>query len=281
MLKRLPVGVPTFAKIIEGNYLYVDKTRLIYELVSPPTGAYFLSRPRRFGKSVLISTLAEIFSGNKELFKGLALYNLDYEWTEYPVIRLDFSRIQARSAAELELGLKRFLQRVARKHGITLYDDPLPLLFDELLYQLSDKGNVVILVDEYDKPLIDNLANLEEAVLIRDLLKRFYGIMKGADEHIRFVFLTGISRFSRVGVFSDLNNLFDISLDDKFATLTGITQEELETNFADHLTQYATEQSIFRVSILEKIRHWYNGFCFSANGAAVYNPFSLLVFFSR
>ncbi|MBV7336521.1 AAA family ATPase [Chloroflexi bacterium TSY] len=280
MLKPLPVGIQTFRDIIEGGYLYVDKTALIYELIRHPKGVYFLSRPRRFGKSVLLSTLNEIFIANKELFKGLDLYQRNYDWTEHPIIRIDFSRIRVRSATDLEQGLQRFLLRIAREHAISLSDYPLPELFDELIYELSSKGKVVILIDEYDKPIIDNITNSEEAIRIRDVLKSFYTIIKALDEHIRFVFLTGISRFGRVGVFSDLNNLRDISLDDAFATLPGITQTELEQDFVDHIQTFAEQEETTTEALLARIRHWYNGFPFSRKGEAVYNPFSLLLFFS-
>lgn len=280
MLKPLPVGIQTFKDIIEGGFLYVDKTLHIYELIRYPKGYFFLSRPRRFGKSVTISTLAAIFSGNRELFKGLWLYDSDYDWQSYPIIRIDFSRLQARTVDELEQNLKRFLQRLAKEQGITLGDHGLPGLFDELIYELSSRGKVVVLIDEYDKPIIDNINNVEEAIRMRDLLKSFYSVIKASDEYIRFALLTGISRFSRVGIFSGLNNLRDISLSDGFASIVGITQAELEDNFSDYLSDCAEQLALSVPELLVEIRHWYNGFRFSGTGESVYNPFSVLFFFS-
>lgn len=280
MLKPLPVGIQTFSDIIEGGYLYVDKTPLIYELIRYPKGTYFLSRPRRFGKSVLVSTLNEIFSGNKELFKGLDLYDSDYRWHEHPVIRIDFSLRVVSNAEQFEKTLDYFLQEIADANSLTLRGFDYQTRFANLIAQLGKRDRVVILIDEYDKPLIDNVTDVDTAVQIRNVLKGFYGVIKGMDEHIRFVFLTGISRFSRAGVFSGLNNLRDISLDDQFATLTGITQSELEENFDEHIQTYSAEEQLSAQTLLEQIRHWYNGFQFSGRGEAVYNPYSLLLFFS-
>ncbi|MCD4738665.1 MAG: AAA family ATPase, partial [Anaerolineae bacterium] len=281
MLKPLPVGISTFRDIIEGQFLYVDKTREIYELVRYPKGVYFLSRPRRFGKSLLISTLKEIFEGRRELFAGLWIYESAYRWEEYPVIRIDFSQLKVATAAELEQGLMEYLDRIAQQHHVELRGSAYYLRFSDLIRQLAEKGKVVVLIDEYDKPLVDNLQNVEEARRIREVLRGFYTILKGLDEYLRFVLLTGVSKFSKVGVFSGLNNLDDITMSPLFATLLGITEAELRSYFADYLQSLSAERKLSSEELLQQVRHWYDGFCFAADCQPVYNPFSLLKFFKH
>ena len=275
-LKPLPVSTSTFRKIIQGDYLYVDKTKWIYELIREPFGVYFLSRPRRFGKSLLISTLDEIFQGNRELFQGLWLYNSPYQWEQYPIIRIDFGRNPVQSAAELERSIQRILQRLARQHQVKLGEGSCAEQFDDLIFELSTQNQVVILIDEYDKPILDNIENLEEAKRIRRVLKGFYGVIKGMDEYVRFVFLTGVSKFSQVSVFSDLNNLEDLTLVPAFSALLGITQAELERDLRPYLQDFAGRQGDSLTTLLAQFRFWYNGFCFSDACQLVYNPFSLL-----
>lgn len=214
-------------------FYYVDKTQYIYELVREAKGIYFVARPRRIGKSLFVSILDEVFRGNRELFQGLWLYESDYRWETHPVIRLDFSSNPVKSAEELEQVMEYENQRISRECGLTE-----PLLgfdyksrFQDLIRQLAQTNQVVILVDEYDKPLIDNLENLEEAIRIRDVLKAFYTVIKALDRYLRFVFITGISKFSKVGVFSTMNNLEDMTMDPAFATALGITEDELQTYF--------------------------------------------------
>ena len=279
--KPLPIGIQTFRNIIEGNYLYIDKTRWIYDLVRNPQGVYFLARPRRFGKSLLISTLAEIFLGHKELFQGLYLCNTNYQWTTHPIIRIDFSRETVQTAQALSQSIQRTLQRIAQRHQVTLTGNNHLQQLEDLIYTLANKNKVVILVDEYDKPILDNIHNLTEAKQIRETLKGFYTVMKSMDAYIRFVFLTGISKFSKVGVFSGLNNLNDISLDDRYAAMLGITQEELQTYFVDRLPALATHEGTTQTQLLSQIRYWYNGFCFSRHCQPVCNPFSILLLFDK
>lgn len=277
-LKLLPVGIPTFRDVIAGGYLYVDKTELIYELIRNPKGIYFLARPRRFGKSMLVSTLLEIFSGNRELFRELWLYESPYAWESHPVIHLDFNIYSGRSAQELENNLRYFLQKTAAEHEVVLPTASLTIQFAELIYTLANKyqKQVVILVDEYDRPLIDCLTNVEEAKRIRDFLKGFYRVLKSSDAYLRFIFLTGISKFSKVGIFSDLNNLQDLSMDDRFAALPGITQRELEAAFQPYLPAFAQKKGITVAELLEQIRFWYNGFRFTKAPVSLYNPYSLV-----
>ena len=198
MLKPLPIGVQSFRKLITGGYLYVDKTKWIYEMVKYPSGLYFLSRPRRFGKSLMVSTLTEIFLGNRDLFKGLWIEESDYQWQTHPVIRIDFSHERVSDAQTLQVVISDYLSEIAQSYGLTLPTGRYIKQFRHLIRQLSAKGQVVILIDEYDKPIIDNLLNVEEAKKIRDVLKGFYTVIKAMDAQVRFVLLTGISYLSKI-----------------------------------------------------------------------------------
>lgn len=279
MLKPVQASSYTFRSIIEGGYLYVDKTQYLHQLVKGTIGIYFLARPRRFGKSLTISTLEEIFRGNKELFRGFWLYESDYSWQKHPVIRIDFGRLPAKSAEELQSRIARHVQRIARDFGVTLEDGPFDLLFDELIVKLAQERQVVVLIDEYDKPILDNIDNLPEAGRIRDTLKQFYTVLKSLDQYIRFVFITGISKFSKVGVFSGLNNLTDLTMSPLFATALGITEEEIARDLSAHVAVLARKEGLSEEALLAKMRLWYNGFCFVEGCANVYNPFSTLQLF--
>lgn len=263
-----------FRDIIENGYLYVDKTRLLYELVHYVKGVYFLSRPRRFGKSLLLSTLEEIFRGSKELFEGLWIYKSDYPWQIYPIIHIDFSRYQVRSVAGLEERIQLYLQQIAQDYGVTLIDGPFDVQWVDLIRKLSQEAQVVILIDEYDKPILENIHTLPEARAVRDTLKSFYGVIKSMDAHIHFVFITGISKFSRVGIFSDMNHLDDLTMDPRFATLLGFTEEEVKDNLWEHIVEFARSEEITPHELLDKMRAWYDGFCFVERAQQVYNPFS-------
>ena len=275
----LPIGVQTFPDIIRGEYLYIDKTRHIHDLIRYSKGRYFIVRPRRFGKSLLISTLAELFAGNRDLFKGLWLDNhTDYNWQPYPVIRIDFSRNRVETAAELEEILNWIILGVAQKYDLTLSGKLYTQRFEDLIFQLAQTYQpVVILVDEYDKPVLDNIENLVEAKRIQALLKGFYGVIKGMDAYIRFVFLTGISKFSKVGVFSGLNNLEDITFAPNFSDLLGITPAEIDQYLKPHMTAFAQKEGLSLAALRQKLKDWYDGFCFTAQCVSVYNPFSLFV----
>jgi hypothetical protein len=280
-LKPLPTGFHTFRDIINGGFLYVDKTRLIYELIRSPKGVYFLARPRRFGKSLLISTLEEIFLGNRVLFQGLWLYDSPYTWEKHPVIRIDFSQIAVSNAEELKHAIKTQLGWLAEEHRVALDEDEYHLQFVDLVRKIGNEKQVVVLIDEYDKPLINNLHNLAEAQAIRQVLKSFYGVLKGLDRYLRFLFLTGVSKFSRVGVFSDLNNLDDLTMQPLFATLPGLTAEELTSQLHDHLTAFAEKEGQSRDALVQQLADWYDGFCFAVDGKnlapRVYNPYSTML----
>jgi len=250
-------------------------------MVRYPKGVYFLARPRRFGKSLLLSTLKEIFEGNRELFQGLWIHGSDYQWAEHPVIRIDFSRSKVRNGNELETTIQEYLQEIASECKIMLGAGGYQKQFRDLIRSLAAQNQAVILVDEYDKPIIDNIENVEEAQRIRDVLKGFYTVIKSMDEYLRFVFLTGVSKFSKVGVFSGLNNLEDITMSPAFAALPGITDEELRRFFCDYIADFAANEGVSEAALLEQIRRWYDGFCFAAGGERVYNPFSLLLLFKQ
>jgi len=281
MAKPVQASTYTFRKIIDGGFLYIDKTQYLYKLVRPASGVYFLARPRRFGKSLMISTLEEIFLGNKELFQGLWIAGSDYNWQAYPVIRIDFSRMQVATDEELKAGIIRYLHQIARSYGVTIGDGPYYAQLEDLILALAAINQVVLLIDEYDKPLIDTLHNLPEAYKIRDTLKGFYTLIKAMDQYLRFVFITGISKFSKVGVFSAMNHLDDLTIDRRFATALGITEAELNENFAEHIANFAVQEGTDVTTLCERIRAWYNGFCFIEECDPVYNPFSTLQLFNK
>lgn len=268
-MKKLPIGIYTFAKIRGDNYYYVDKTSYIVQLAAQ-AGYYFLSRPRRFGKSLFVDTLKCAFEGRRELFEGLYLEdNWDFEKT-YPVLSFSLGRGRVLSLQELNLNLLSILETQAEKHDIICQHELVANRFAELIRKLYEKNKqyVVILVDEYDKPILDNLEDIQTAAQIRDGLKNFYSVLKDSDQYIKFCFITGVSKFSRVSIFSDLNNLEDISLESRMGALCGYTQSELEDTFAERLAGID----------LDVLAKWYNGFNFMGP-ESVYNPFDILLFF--
>lgn len=281
-MKNLPVGVQTFREFIEEDYLYVDKTKHIHDLFARGGKYYFLSRPRRFGKSLLISTLAEIFSGNRELFKGFWIYD-KIEWTKYPVVHLDLSKITFKSPESFEEALEVRIEEIAANYNIQL-DRTLFLKekFGKLLEKMAQEQKAVVLIDEYDKPMIEYMeaGEIDLAKKVRRILKNFYAVIKGSDAYLRFVFITGVSKFSKISVFSDLNNLRDITLSKQFAVLLGYTEEELTHYFEPYLARLAEEVGMNKKQLLEKIRNWYNGYSWDGENF-VYNPFSILNLFTE
>lgn len=277
-MKNLPIGIQTLTQIREKNCVYVDKTPLVYQMVSEGK-YYFLSRPRRFGKSLLVSTLKELFEGNKAVFEGLWIEN-QWDWTKiHPVLHFSFDKMGYGETGLLAV-LKSEIEDRASFFGISLEKSDIKGQFSELLQKLFKKhGKVVLLVDEYDKPIIDFLEDhtLEMAKANRDVLRDFYGILKSADEQLELVFITGISKFSKVSIFSHLNNLRDITLSGQYATLTGYTQEELLHYFADYLSKIQESLHVSKEVLVENIKTWYNGY--SWDGVhRVYNPFGTLNF---
>ncbi|MDM8526333.1 AAA family ATPase [Desulfococcaceae bacterium HSG8] len=287
MQKFLPVGIQDFKTMIEGNFLYIDKTGYIWEMVRPPQGFYFLARPRRFGKSLLVSALGYLFEGRRELFGNLEIDKADREWKAHPVIKTDFSTINMTSPEKLEQSLLSHIHRLAEKHGIKNSIQSLPDCFAAFITRLAEKYNepVVVLVDEYDKPLIDHLGKGEEHLSIakenRDILKQFFGVLKGGDVSaaLRFVFITGISKFARVSIFSDLNNLNDISMQEKYDSVLGYTDEELLYYFDMNISELSAKLDLSREELVRKIRSRYNGYRFTNRESTVYNPFSVIKLF--
>ena len=279
MLKPLPTNTATFRDIISGDFLYVDKTEYIYHVVHRAKGAFFLSRPRRFGKSLLISTLEELFDGKRELFDGLWIAGSDYDWSVHPVIRLDLSLYPSATPEDLKENLKLYLSYVAEKYGVTLRPGPYYAQFGDLIRQLSAATQVVILIDEYDKPLLDHLTNISVAKQMRDVLKGFYTVIKAMDQYIRLSFITGVSKFSRVSIFSELNNLTDLTMRPAFGTALGLTEAEIRHYFADYIAAFAKQEGLSSKAFLDKMRHWYDGFRFAADAENVYNPFSTMQLF--
>ena len=277
-MKKLPIGLQDFARLREEDYLYVDKTELLYQLA---TGGvyYFLSRPRRFGKSLLVSTLAELFQGNQALFEGLWIHDR-WDWNQtYPVLDFRFNKSSYKISG-LETFLYEELADRAKTYDIILKKSSYPAQLEELIISLSRQhGQVVVLIDEYDKPILDYLHDVEQAKAHREVLKNFYSVLKPLDPHLRFVLLTGVSKFSRVSIFSELNNLLDLTIYSDYATLLGYTQEELEHYFAERIDQLAPEFG-GRADLLNQIKQWYNGYSWDAKHF-VYNPFSILNFFAK
>ena len=278
-MKKLPQGISTFSKLIKNNYIYVDKTKYIYDMINEGE-VYFLSRPRRFGKSLLVSTLEELFKGNKELFKGLFIYDL-WNWNhDYPVIKLDFTKIGHKNPQVLETSLDDFINQKARDFSVNLISNTLTTKFAELIEQIHRKTGkeVVILIDEYDKPINNHLDDIELAKKNRDVLRNFYQVLKGNDENLRFLFITGITKFSKTSIFSDLNNLTDITIQEKYAKICGYTQNNLESYFKEYLLELSESTEMEYEDLLLAIKKYYNGYSWDGKNF-LYNPFSILKLF--
>ncbi|HJZ22927.1 MAG TPA: AAA family ATPase [Candidatus Babeliales bacterium] len=284
-MKRLPIGIQTFETLINQNYTYVDKTAILHRLIISGGNRYFLSRPRRFGKSLTCSTLDAIFQGRKELFNNLAISKVDYDWKIYPVIRLDFSGIIHQTLEQLFISLNHRLDSIAKDYNVDISFTTLPQeKFKTLIIECAKKhGPTVVIIDEYDKPILDHLSDSRMAQEMRNFLKSFYGILKdqSIDTNVYFLFITGVSKFSKVSIFSELNNLNDLTNDEITATLCGYTQKELELVFADHIETFASHSKKTRQETVAELKYWYNGYQFSKNGQKVYNPFSIINSFSK
>lgn len=277
MKKKLPIGIQKFPNMIKGDYIYIDKTETIFNLIDSGK-YYFLSRPRRFGKSLLVSTLNEIFSGNRELFEGLWIYD-KIEWVERPVIQMDFSRIGSKEKGLAE-SINDEFDEIAANYGVSLKASTNAEKFQELIQNLSKDKKIAILIDEYDKPIINNVENPEKAIESREILKNLYSVIKGNDDHIEFFLLTGVSKFSQVSIFSDLNNLEDITIDGNFSCLLGYTGEELQKYFPEYIAELQHKYRDIYPNILEAIKTWYNGYSWDGENF-VYNPFSILNLFKK
>ena len=289
---KYPIGIQSFDQIRNDGYVYVDKTALIYQLVT--TGKiYFLSRPRRFGKSLLISTLEHYFLGHKELFKGLAMEQLEQDWLEYPVFHIDFNGDDFEQEGILQKRIEDYVGNWEEIYGKGPHAQTIGNRFAYVLEQAYKQTGrrAVVLVDEYDKPILDvldsgstTLQNGKEILLEeqhRNILKGFYSVFKGADPHLQFVLLTGVTKFSQVSVFSGFNQPDDISMVEDFEALCGITKEELLTVFAESIRELAQKWKITEEGVKTKLKRQYDGYHFSENLLGVYNPFSLLSCFKH
>ena len=279
-MKELTDSVYAFADLRQGKYLYVDKTEYVWKLVRSYKGIYFLSRPRRFGKSLMVSTLKAIFEGRKELFDGLAISKKEYDWKPYPVIHFDMGNCSAKTPQALERFIEDRLCDVAAEHNVTLRGQSYATRFESLISALSKRGKVVILIDEYDKPILNNVTN-PEADAILGVLKGFYSTIKTCEDLERFVFITGVTKFCHVSLFSDLNNLTDITMRSDYATMFGYTQSELEHYFSDRIEATAQAQKVSVEELKRKLKAWYDGYCFEETSETVYNPVSIAKFFEN
>jgi len=280
-LKKLPLGLSDFKKMVENDYLYVDKTKFIYPLVVDG-GYYFLARPRRFGKSLLISTLEALFAGDKKLFKDLWIDQSDYTWKTHPVIKIDFSGADYSSVDRLEKSILKSLYITAKRYDVLVEKTESPKdLFGELIDKLALQNTVVLLIDEYDKPIIDQIHDVKKAEEFRALLQNFYSMIKAKDAALHFVLLTGVSKFARTSIFSGINNLNDLSLDFPYATLLGYTHEELKNYFVAYIEHLAKIWHKESQEVMQQLTSHYDGYQFAENAAPVFNPFSILLCFEK
>ena len=275
--RKLPVGIQSFEKVREGDFVYVDKTELLYRLVQSGN-PYFLSRPRRFGKSLFLSTLEAYFQGKKHLFKGLAVEKLEQDWKIYPVLHLDLNAEKYDSPKALEAILSSHLTRWEDLYGKGKDEQTLSTRFAGIIRRAEEKTGmqVVILVDEYDKPLLQALGNETLTIEYRNTLKAFYGVLKSLDGHLKFVFLTGVTKFAHVSVFSDLNQLVDISMNSDYAAICGITSEELRSNFIPELEVLSLEMNFTLDETIHQMKLKYDGYHFWEETPGIFNPFSVL-----
>lgn len=277
-LKLYPVGIQTFERIRKENKLYIDKTEYIYRMTHSGGCYFFLSRPRRFGKSLLVSTFESYFSGKKELFEGLAIEKLEQEWMEYPVLHFDMSGGKHMEKEQLEDYLSNRLEAEERKWGITHSKRGVNDRLTELItttYEISGK-QVVVLIDEYDAPMLDVAHERKTLDELRNVMRNFYSPLKMCEPMLRFVFLTGITKFSQVSIFSELNNIKNISLDDEYAGVCGITKEELLTQMSEDIDVLAEALEMTREETIAKLKENYDGYHFSPASPDVFNPYSLL-----
>ena len=276
-LRELPIGEQVFETLRREGYLYIDKTELIYSMTQKGT-YYFLSRPRRFGKSLLLSTIEAYFLGKRELFNGLYIATQEKDWPIHPVFHIDFSLQSYETETDLQAMLNDYLANLEKVYGASESESTIALRFKGLIrraYEKTGKG-VVILIDEYDKPLLEAIDDPERQERYRKELRGFYGILKGMNQYIRFALLTGITKFSKVSIFSDLNNLRDISMTKPFACLCGLTDEEVDRDLAPYIANYAEEKGMSYEAARELMRRMYDGYHFVADSPGLYNPYSLM-----
>ena len=277
-LKRCPIGIQTFKEIIEKDYLYIDKTEYVYRMAHGASKYCFLSRPRRFGKSLLTSTLHSYFAGKKELFRGLAIEKLENEWTEYPVLHFDMSRAKHVDKETLEsmlsFQLSGYEQVYGRPEEAVKLNDRMASLIMRACKQTGHQ--VVVLIDEYDAPLLDVMHEETDLPVLRNVMRNFYSPLKACDPYLRFVFLTGITKFSQLSIFSELNNIKNISMDEPYAAICGITKEEMLEQMGGYIERFALSQEMSKEDTLLKLQEKYDGYHFTWPSPDIFNPFSLL-----
>lgn len=274
---KYPIGIQDFVKLRQGGFAYVDKTKFVYKLADEGS-YYFLSRPRRFGKSLFLSTLEAYFLGRKELFEGLAIYDMEKEWKSHPIFYIDLNTANFRDENSLYEVLNSHVSVWEEMYGAREYETTLALRFKGVIARAAEKEGrgVVILIDEYDKPILQTLRNQELQEKHRSLLKSFYSVLKTQDRYIRFAFITGVTKFGKVSVFSDLNNLMDISMDQRYISICGMTQDELLYNFREGIEQLGEAYGDTEEDTLNKLKIRYDGYHFEENTVGIYNPFSVL-----
>lgn len=274
---KYPIGIQDFEDLQRNGYAYVDKTNFVYKLADEGK-YYFLSRPRRFGKSLFLSTLEAYFQGKKELFEGLAIYDLETDWKKYPIFHIDLNTANFREKDSLYTVLNDYLTTWECKYGARESEATLALRFKGVIARAAEKEGcgVVILIDEYDKPILQTLRDPELQAEHRAQLKAFYSVLKTQDRYIKFAFLTGVTKFGKVSVFSDLNNLTDISMDHRYISICGMTEKELLTNFKEGIGELASANEDNETETIDKLRMRYSGYHFEENSEEIYNSFSVL-----
>ena len=277
-MKKLPKGINDFRELRKWNCIYVDKTEYIYKMVED-NKYIFLSRPRRFGKSLTVSVLEYLFRGEKELFEGTWIYD-KWNWESFPVVRLDVNKFSTETPEVLKKAIDDEIFSISSKHDIELNRSTYDGRFYELIQKLSEKYNkpVVLLIDEYEKPILDHITDKQKAHQMREILRQLYGKIKSLDQYLRFVFLTGVTKYTKAGVFSTLNNLADISLHEDYSQMLGYTLEEIKTYFFEYIQQICRERGITEEYLLEQLEKYYGGFSFDGKNF-VFNPFAVLLFF--
>ncbi|MCR5454368.1 MAG: ATP-binding protein [Bacteroidales bacterium] len=276
-MKKIPIGIQAFSKLIEGNFVYLDKTDMIYKIANTEA-CYFLSRPRRFGKSLTLSTLHEYFDGRKELFVGLKIEQLESEWAQYPVLHFDFNASTYNSVEDVQSRIAYMLSQHEKIFGKDENANKNSERFESLINAAVNKTGkkVVVLVDEYDKPLLNNISNKDLQEKIRSELKAFYGVLKTCDENIKIAFITGVTKFSKVSLFSDVNNLTDISSEINFSTLCGATEQEIHDYLDNYVQEMADANDMTKEECYKELKIWYEGYHFHPKSVDVYNPFGLM-----
>lgn len=278
-----PIGIQTFSKIREGNYMYIDKTGYVYKMTHSEATSIFLSRPRRFGKSLLASTLHSYFEGRKELFKGLTIERLEKDWIEYPVLHFDMSLGKHLSKKELIEYLSSQLEPYEELYGIVPEVQAVNIRLTNLIRKACQQTGrkVAVLADEYDAPLLDVIHEESNLPELRNIMRNFYSPLKACDPYLRFVFLTGITKFSQLSIFSELNNIMNISMDEEYAAVCGVTQDELESRLQEGIHELAERQGMTVNQALDKLKDNYDGYHFTVPSPDIYNPFSLLTALSK